>query len=386
MPRISIVLPTYNRSDTILRALLSVRAQTFSDWELLLVDDGSTDDTQERIAGFDSRMRVLRQENQGVTAARNAALREASGELIAFLDSDDEWLPHHLMVAAAFFDANPSAQVLTSEFWEDFGGGFVVKHYRPETAEFAPRIAARIGSAAFRAPPPQRDPYLWFYSSRSPIGDWARAALAGTPFAGSLQYQGRIFDGWRWEFLMSMQSTVITRRALETVGPCDAALPVASDYAWLASLCREFPVTMLALPGTLKHEYAEGRSSLKEGHLATGPGSTRFHLDMLRAFERLFWSRAPEDPELSGIRAYRQYSVGLSALLRGQRELALEYLELSRGRYPGLDARMTRWFAKAVADPALLKWLVSTGRDLSTLPRRSVRRLGRLFRLEQAVA
>jgi hypothetical protein len=96
MPLVSIVMPTYNRADTIQRAIASIRAQSWSDWELIVVDDGSTDDTTSRLAGLDSRIRLLRQENQGVTAARNTGLAAVKGELIAFLDSDDEWLPHHL--------------------------------------------------------------------------------------------------------------------------------------------------------------------------------------------------------------------------------------------------------------------------------------------------
>src|SRR5215472_5885931 len=135
MPLISIVMPTYNRADTIQRAIASIRAQSWSEWELIVVDDGSTDDTASRLAGVDPRIRLLRQENQGVTAARNTGLVAVKGELVAFLDSDDEWLPHHLALAAAFFAAHPGEHLFTSEFWEDFGTGEYVKHYRPSVGE-----------------------------------------------------------------------------------------------------------------------------------------------------------------------------------------------------------------------------------------------------------
>src|SRR6202000_2278953 len=96
MPKVSIILPTYNRADTIMRAVRSVQAQTFQDWELIVVDDGSTDDTASLLAGVETRMVLTRQPNRGFTEARNAGIRAARGPYIAFLDSDDEFMPHHL--------------------------------------------------------------------------------------------------------------------------------------------------------------------------------------------------------------------------------------------------------------------------------------------------
>ena len=251
MPLISIVMPTYNRADTIQRAITSVRAQSWSDWELIVVDDGSTDDTTSRLGGLDPRIRLLWQENKGVTAARNTGLAAAKGELVAFLDSDDEWLPHHLALAAAFFAAHPGEHLFTSEFWEDFGIGGYVKHYRPSVGEYAPRTAKLIGSSAFDGPAPQGDPYLRFYDSCTPVGAWGRPTLEKTAYANALHYRGNIFRGWRWEFLMSMQSTVLTRAALEHTGMPDAKYKVASDYAWLAMLCRDTGRPFLLVPALL---------------------------------------------------------------------------------------------------------------------------------------
>src|SRR5581483_7287295 len=121
MPDVSIILPTYNRVDTIPRAVESVRRQTFTDWELIVIDDGSTDGTAERINNLDPRIRILRQENQGCYVARNRGIAEAKGRFIAFLDSDDEWLPHFLEIAMAFFKWSPSDYFLTTEFLERVG-------------------------------------------------------------------------------------------------------------------------------------------------------------------------------------------------------------------------------------------------------------------------
>src|SRR5438105_77041 len=99
-PAVSIILPTYNRAKFLPGALASIRAQQFTDWELIVVDDGSSDDTaaviQELGSGIAQPVRYHRQENQGPYAARNTGLDHAAGEFVAFYDSDDLWLPHHL--------------------------------------------------------------------------------------------------------------------------------------------------------------------------------------------------------------------------------------------------------------------------------------------------
>ena len=94
----SVIIPTYNRAHLVGRAIQSVIDQTFIGWELLLIDDGSTDDTEKVVKRFcDHRIRYLRHEvNKGAGAARNTGIRESSGEYIALLDSDDEWLPEKL--------------------------------------------------------------------------------------------------------------------------------------------------------------------------------------------------------------------------------------------------------------------------------------------------
>ena len=86
MPKASVIVPTYNRADTIRRAIESVQTQTFADWELIVVDDGSTDDTVSIIAGMEPRMTVISQQNRGFAAARNAGIRASTGHFLAFLD------------------------------------------------------------------------------------------------------------------------------------------------------------------------------------------------------------------------------------------------------------------------------------------------------------
>jgi glycosyltransferase involved in cell wall biosynthesis len=95
---VSVVIPTYNRARHVVEAIESVLGQTLAPAEIIVVDDGSTDDTAERLAPYAGRIRYLRQENRGVSAARNTGIREASGEWVALLDSDDLWHPQKLEV------------------------------------------------------------------------------------------------------------------------------------------------------------------------------------------------------------------------------------------------------------------------------------------------
>jgi glycosyltransferase involved in cell wall biosynthesis len=95
-PLVSVVIPTLDRANRVVRAIDSVIAQTYPRIEVIVVDDGSTDGTQDALAAYGARIRVLRQDNQGVSAARNAGIAASRGRWIALLDSDDEWLPEKL--------------------------------------------------------------------------------------------------------------------------------------------------------------------------------------------------------------------------------------------------------------------------------------------------
>lgn len=96
MPEVSVIIPTYNAAHFLPQAVDSVRAQTFRDVEILVVDDGSTDNTETAILGLGSSVRYFRQPNAGVAVARNRGIAEARGRFVAFLDADDTWYPHKL--------------------------------------------------------------------------------------------------------------------------------------------------------------------------------------------------------------------------------------------------------------------------------------------------
>ncbi len=106
MPRVSVIIPAFNAEEYIEQALRSVLDQTYDDWEIVVCDDCSTDATAERVRSFGDRLRLVRTgANSGPAAARNLAIAHSSGELLAFLDSDDYWLPAYLERQVALYDS-----------------------------------------------------------------------------------------------------------------------------------------------------------------------------------------------------------------------------------------------------------------------------------------
>lgn len=120
MPAVSVVMPAYNVEPYIGDAIQSVLAQTFTDFELLIIDDGSTDETfavAQRYADLDSRVRIIRQENKGLSAARNTALRNSRAPILALLDSDDLWTPAFLASQMAILDSHPEIDIVSGNAW-----------------------------------------------------------------------------------------------------------------------------------------------------------------------------------------------------------------------------------------------------------------------------
>jgi hypothetical protein len=121
-PAVSVLVPTYQRREFVCRAVRSVFAQHYGDWELIVVDDGSTDGTEEALRRFGPTLRYLWQENRGVSSARNAGLRLARGDIVAFLDSDDRWLPDHLQTVVAMLEQHPEAVLASTGPFFHFRG------------------------------------------------------------------------------------------------------------------------------------------------------------------------------------------------------------------------------------------------------------------------
>lgn len=133
---ITVVIPLYNKADCIATALDSVLAQTYQDFEVVVVDDGSTDDGAAIVEQYtDPRIRLIRQENAGVSAARNKGIAEARGEYVAFLDADDEWSPEYIEIQFQLTEKFPQCDVFATNY-----------EFRRPSGEMVPTILRRLPS------------------------------------------------------------------------------------------------------------------------------------------------------------------------------------------------------------------------------------------------
>jgi glycosyltransferase involved in cell wall biosynthesis len=219
-PQVSVIIPTFNRAWCLREALDSVLAQDFRGFELIVVDDGSTDDTPQMLRGYGESMRLLRQENRGVSAARNAGVAAARADLIAFLDSDDIWLPGKLACQAEFFRRHPAALICQTE-------------------------------------------ELWVKNGRR-VNPGRRHRKRG----------GMIFEPSLELCLVSPSAVMLRRELLGRVGLFDERLSACEDYdLWLRVSCR-FPIELIETPLIIK----------RGGHadqLSRAPGLDKYRVESI---------------------------------------------------------------------------------------------------------
>jgi glycosyltransferase involved in cell wall biosynthesis len=185
--RISVVIPTHNRAHTLQRCLDSVLKQSEPADEVIVVDDGSDDDSLEVLARFPD-IDLIRQENKGVSAARNSGIEAASGDWIALLDSDDEWLPHKLETIRRAQTDNPDIHL--------------------------------------------------FHSDEI----WIRNGVRVNPMNKHSKYGGDIFRHCLPLCVISPSAAVIRRDLFDEVGLFDPALPACEDYDLWLRICQRHPV------------------------------------------------------------------------------------------------------------------------------------------------
>ncbi len=191
MSGISVIIPTYNRATLINRALNSVFSQTLLADEVIVIDDGSSDDTVNFIKTDYPDVILISQDNKGISAARNAGISATTGEWIALLDSDDEWLPQKLQLQMQALKENPEYLIVhTNEIW--CRNGIRVKQMKIHR-----------------------------------------------------KYGGRIFQHCLPLCAMSPSSVIIHQSILEQVGLFDESLPVCEDYDMWLRICARFPVLFL---------------------------------------------------------------------------------------------------------------------------------------------
>ena len=194
MPAVSIIMPAYNVAPYIGDAVRSALAQTFQDFELIVVDDGSKDATPEivkELARHDPRVRLVKQANRGLAGARNTALRASRGEYFALLDSDDVWEPQFLEAQLAILEARPEVDIVTGNGWY-LGGPHHAQLARPYPDDrpdpglasiLADEWSVFIMSVIRRRVYTAIGPFDEDMRSNEDYDFWLRAALAGFAFA-----------------------------------------------------------------------------------------------------------------------------------------------------------------------------------------------------------
>lgn len=189
MPKVSVIIPTYNRLPMLKEAVQSVLAQDYEDFELIVVDDGSTDGTSEAMKQYGGRVKVIQHsENRGVSAARNRGILQAKGKYIAFLDSDDLWGKGKLKAQVTFLDENP--------------------------------------------------PYPLCYTDEI----WIRKGKRVNPMKKHSKYSGWIFEKCLPLCIISPSSAMMRKTLFSKVGLFDEALPVCEDYDFWLRVTVRFPV------------------------------------------------------------------------------------------------------------------------------------------------
>ncbi|UCD78296.1 MAG: glycosyltransferase [Desulfobacterales bacterium] len=219
-PKVSVIIPTYNRAWVVKEAVDSVLTQEYDDFELIVVDDGSTDDTRKALSACGPRIKVLRQPNRGVSAARNRGIAAAAGHLVAFLDSDDLWLPSKLARQVDFFDNHPAAVIC-------------------QTQEI-----------------------------------WIRNGVRVNPKKRHQKFSGMIFERSLELCLVSPSAVMIRKDLFDSIGGFDESLPACEDYdLWLRISCR-YPVNLIDMPLIIK----------RGGHvdqLSRSPGLDKYRIQSL---------------------------------------------------------------------------------------------------------
>jgi glycosyltransferase involved in cell wall biosynthesis len=197
-PFVSVIIPTYNRASMVMDAVNSVLAQSYRNFELIVVDDGSTDETAAALASYGDALRLKSQARLGAAAARNSGVRIARGEYLAFLDSDDLWLASKLAVQAAFMAQNRRVKICqTEEVWI--------------------RRGIRVNPRA---------------THRKPSGDIFRRSLE--------------------RCLVSPSAVMMTRELFESLGGFDEGLWVCEDYDFWLRIAVDHEVPLITNPLIVK--------------------------------------------------------------------------------------------------------------------------------------
>jgi glycosyltransferase involved in cell wall biosynthesis len=254
VPRLSVVIPTYNRAHYIRQAIDSVLRQTMQDVEIIVVDDGSTDNTRAQLASYGDRIRYIRTENKGVAHARDVGSAASRGQYITFLDSDDLLYPYMLELESRLLDRCPDVGLVYAEMsgFDDHGffDRFHLKTYH---------------HSAYRDP---RVSYGRMFDTQVTLGDLevlpADLVSEDRSLVDRRAYFGNIFDSYLLNIVVFQNNTMLRRDVVEAVGARNARMKYYEELEYLLRITRAHRVCFVDVP-TYKLRYHDGQVSSTAG-------------------------------------------------------------------------------------------------------------------------
>lgn len=234
--KVSIVIPTYNRQQYVCHAIESALSQTLEDFEVIVVDDGSTDNTKDVIAPYIDKIKYIYTENGGPAHARNVGLKKANGEYISFLDSDDIYYPYKTELQASFLDKFPEIGMVYTEF-----SGFDDNGYFDEYHLKKYHTAYKNGRLTYE------DIFLEKISIKNAV------LKPGNIKSGTI-YMGNIFDAYFQQIIVFTNSVMFRRNILDTVGLFNEQYFLFEELDFVLRICKCNKIAFINVP-TYKLRY-----------------------------------------------------------------------------------------------------------------------------------
>lgn len=253
-PTVSVVIPTHNRAHMVCQAIDSVLQQSLQDHEIVVVDDGSTDDTEERVRVYGDRVRYIHTENGGVAHARNVGMRHARGRYLTFLDSDDQLYPYALELEARLLDRHPEVGLVCAEMSGFDDHGFFERYH-----------LKTYHRSAYRDPSISYDT---IFDASTPLAEAVNppeALLREEPEAVSRRaYFGNVFDTYLLNLVLCQNSVMIRREIVADAGDRNVHVRHWQEVDYLLKITRKHTVCFADVP-TYKLRYHDGQISTAAG-------------------------------------------------------------------------------------------------------------------------
>jgi len=268
--KVSVLIPTYNRREYVVDAIQSVIAQDYADMEIIVVDDGSTDDTVAALEPYLSKIRLIRTANQGPALARNVAMRAARGDYVAYLDSDDLYYPFKIKMQALLLDSYPDVGMVYSEFSAFSDQGFWDELHLKK----------------YHASAYQRESidYQQLFSARRPLSELISRSGIGhsgvEKWTESSIYFGEIFEAYLFDTVVFTNSMMFRRSLLDRAGLQRRWFGMFHDLEFALRLCKETKVAFMDIP-TYKLRYHPDQISTTQKPRG-GKVAVRIQRDLLR--------------------------------------------------------------------------------------------------------